>query len=150
MNQKEKDKENVVTQKENEKEIKTNDTVKQAPVAATVTKENDKKPEKKMEMINSDCKSLAADTDVDKLRIKMLAENNVDDRIAAARKYFKTKCFYTKQIKSLSELFLSDEGRYRFFDAAFPFAIDTDNFKGLVALLSDEYFVNRFKAMVRM
>jgi len=148
VNQKEKDKENVPPQKE--KEIKPQDTVKQAPVIATITNENDKKPEKKVDMINSDCKSLAADTDVDKLRIKMLAENNVDDRIAAARKYFKTKCFYTKQIKSLSELFLSDEGRYRFFDAAFPFAIDTDNFKGLVALLSDEYFVNRFKAMVRM
>jgi len=137
-------------EKEKEKEIKTQDTVKLAPVPTTTSNETAKKPEKKVEMINSDCKSLAVDSDVDKIRIKMLAENNVDDRIAAARKYFKTKCFYTKQIKSLSELFLSDEGRYRFFDAAFPFAIDTDNFKGLVSLLSDEYFVNRFKAMVRM
>ncbi len=101
-------------------------------------------------MINSDCRSFAVDADVDKLRIKMLAENNVDDRIMAARKYLKTKCFYTKQIKSLSELFLSDEGRYRFFDASYPFVIDTDNFKELVSLLRDEYFVNRFKAMVRL
>ena len=142
----------VVTENEKEKpkEIKNPDTVKQATVTTVAPPEEIKKPEKKVEMINSDCRGLAIDADVDKLRIKMLAENNVDDRIAAARKYFKTKCFYTKQIKSLSELFLSDEGRYRFFDAAFPFAVDSDNFKQLVSLLSDEYFVNRFKAMVRL
>lgn len=137
-------------EKEKQKEIKNPDTLKQVPATIVATPDANKKPEKKVEMINSDCRGLAIDADVDKLRIKMLAENNVDDRIAAARKYFKTKCFYTKQIRSLSELFLSDEGRYRFFDAAFPFAVDTDNFKQLVSLLSDEYFVNRFKAMVRL
>jgi hypothetical protein len=137
-------------EKEKQKEIKNPDTVKQVPATTVAPTEENKKPEKKIDMINSDCRGLAIDADVDKLRIKMLAENNVDDRIAAARKYFKTKCFYTKQIKSLSELFLSDEGRYRFFDAAFPFAVDSENFKQLVSLLSDEYFVNRFKAMVRM
>ena len=131
----------------NEKEVKKQDTISKQSVSNAAPVEEKKK---NVQMVNSDCRSFAVDADVDKLRIKMLAENNVDDRIMAARKYLKTKCFYTKQIKSLSELFLSDEGRYRFFDASYPFVVDTENFRELVSLLHDEYFVNRFKAMVRL
>lgn len=79
----------------------------------------------------------------------MAAENGDDDMVAAARKVFKTKCFTTEQVKNLAVLFLKDEGRYKFFDAAYPFVSDSYNFPELEHQLSDEYFITRFKAMVR-
>jgi hypothetical protein len=100
-------------------------------------------------MVNSDCQNFATEYDLDRLRVKMLAENNVDDRIVAARKVFKTKCFSAKQLRALSELFTNDEGRYKFLDAAYPYVSDTDSFKGLSDLLKDPYYLNRFNAMIR-
>lgn len=104
---------------------------------------------KKLSMVNSDCVNKATDADLDKLRVKMLAATTTEDRILIARKAFKAKCYYTRQIKALTELFFSDENRYQFFDAAYPFVVDTDEFKSLVKLLTEEYYINRFKVMVR-
>jgi hypothetical protein len=99
-------------------------------------------------LASNNCKVSATDYDVDKLRVKILAVESEDDKIAAARKYFKTKCFTTSQIKALSELFPSDEGRYRLFDTAYPFTSDTDNFRQLSGLLTAPYYINRFNAMI--
>jgi hypothetical protein len=104
---------------------------------------------KKVAMINSNCRNQANEDDFMKIRKKMVAEDNDDDMVAAARKIFKTKCFTTEQVKNLGVLFLKDEGRYKFFDAAYPFVSDTDNFGSLQAQLTEEYYINRFKAMVR-
>jgi hypothetical protein len=106
--------------------------------------------QKKLVIVNSDCKAIAWDNDVDKLRIKMLAEKDVDNKINAARKIFKTKCFSSNQIKGLTELFVTDQDKYKFLDAAYPFVVDTENFKQLSFLLTDDYYVKRFRAMVRM
>jgi len=106
--------------------------------------------EKKLVIVNSDCKAIAWDNDVDRLRIKMLGEKDVDNKINAARKIFKTKCFTAAQIKGLTELFITDQDKYKFLDAAYPFAVDTDNFKQLAYLLTDEYYVKRFRTMVRL
>lgn len=104
---------------------------------------------KKLSMVNSDCVNKATDADLDKLRVKMLAATSTEDRILVARKAFKAKCYYTRQIKALTELFFSDENRYQFFDAAYPFVVDTDEFKSLVTLLTEDYYISRFKVMVR-
>ncbi len=116
------------------------------------TGKNDSKeiPVKKLAIINSDCKNFASDLDLDKLRMKMLAESNLDERIVLAKKVFRTRCFTTKQIKALTELFVNDKTRYAFFDAAYPFVSDSENFKALVELLNEEYYITRFKVMVRM
>lgn len=97
---------------------------------------------------NSDCKAFATDNDFLKLRKKMAAENNTDEMIAAAKKYFKSRCFTTEQIKNLSFLFLNDEGKYRFFDAAYPFTSDSSQYSILQEQLKVEYYINRFKAMI--
>jgi len=99
-------------------------------------------------MINSDCKSFATESDFLKLRKKMVAEKNDEDMIKIAKKVFKTKCFTTEQIKNLSALFLKDEGRYIFFDAAYPFAVDSDLYYTLEKELSDNYYITRFRAMI--
>jgi hypothetical protein len=100
-------------------------------------------------MVNSDCKLSANEDDFLKLRKKMAAEKNDDDMISVAKKSFRSKCFSTEMISNLSVLFLKDEGKYNFFDAAYPRVSDTQNFPGLVSRLSDEYYITRFKAMIR-
>lgn len=98
--------------------------------------------------VNSDCKAFATHEDFLKLRRKMAGENSVENMIKVAKKYFKLKCFSTEQIKDLSYLFLKDEGKYMFFDAAYAFTSDSDQYQLLQSLLTDEYFLNRFKAMI--
>ncbi|MEO6539142.1 MAG: DUF4476 domain-containing protein [Ferruginibacter sp.] len=99
--------------------------------------------------INSDCKSQATDTDFLKLRKKMVSESKEDKMLSVARKAFKSDCYSTLQIKNLGTLFLNDEGRYKFFDVAYPFVYDSQNFSDLQTLLSDEYLINRFKTLIR-
>ena len=98
---------------------------------------------------NNGCLKTASEADLDKLRIRMLQETTPDGRLEVARKAFRAQCYSTKQIRGLTELFFSDENRYLFFDAAYPSTIDKEPFKALVFFLTDDYYINRFKAMVR-
>lgn len=97
---------------------------------------------------NSDCKAFASNDDFIKLRKKMTGENNNDDMIKVAKKNFRLQCFSTGQIKNLSFLFINDEGKYKFFDAAYPFTSDSSQYHTLQSQLKDPYYINRFKAMI--
>jgi hypothetical protein len=99
--------------------------------------------------LNNKCTEVAAEADFFKLRKQMAAAENDDDMLIEAKKYFKLKCFTTAQIKNLSPLFLNDEGKYKFFDAAYSYAADAENFASLQAELKDEYYIKRFRAMLR-
>jgi len=105
-----------------------------------------KKAETKLVVVNSDCRNFATDYDVDKLRVKMLEISKDDDKIVAAKKIFKTKCFTTKQIKALSEVFAGDAAKYKFFETAYPFVSD-DRFRELTELLADPVYNGKFKVM---
>ncbi len=107
------------------------------------------KEEKSLLTFNSDCKANAAEEDFFKTRKKMVIEDTDDAMVDAARKQFKQKCYSVEQIKNLSLLFLTDAGKYKFFDAAYPYTSDTQNFAGLEALIKDEYYIKRFKSMIR-
>jgi len=96
--------------------------------------------------INSDCRNFATDYDVDKLRVKMLETSKDEDRISVARKVFKTKCFTTRQIRALSEVFTSDAQKFRFFEAAYPFVSD-EHFKELTDLLADPVYNSKFRTL---
>lgn len=132
------------------------DTAAMVAKPAETEKSKTVEPEKKEEstsklvMINSDCVKLATDNDVDKMRVKMMAESDLQKRLAVANKYFRTMCLYARQIKALSELFPGDDAKYKFLEMAYPFAADTANFKQLYELLSDEVYVTKFKKLVRL
>ncbi len=98
---------------------------------------------------NNKCTIVAAENDFFKLRKQMAAAKSDDDMIGEARKHFKTKCFSTAQIKNLGTLFLNDEGKYKFFDAAYIHVTDAENFNSLQTTLTEEYYINRFRAMLR-
>ncbi len=102
-----------------------------------------------LQMINSDCKTVATDDDFMKTRKKMTAQKSDDDMVNAAKKLFKQKCYSTAQVKNLSVLFLKDEGKYKFFDAIYPFVYDSREFRQLESQLSDEYYISRFRSMIR-
>lgn len=100
-------------------------------------------------MINSDCKTKALEEDFLKLRKKMASAKSEEDMLASAKKTFKSKCFTTDQVKNLGVLFLKDSDRYNFFDVAYPFVSDTNNYKQLEDQLTDAYYKSRFHAMIR-
>ena len=132
-------KENPAGLKPDEKkflDITSNDSIKKdGPKAMTVKTNN--------------CREVATEDDFFRLRKKMAGENSDNSMIAEASKVFKTKCFSTTQIKNLGTLFLVDEFRYKFFDAAYQYVSDVENFASLESELKDDYYINRFKAMLR-
>lgn len=139
------------------------DPVKEQPVAITpdTNESNNKTQEEvnkqqssdnvnsKVVILNSDCKSNASESDFLKLRSKMAAQKSEENMIIMAQKDFNKRCYSTEQVANLSVLLLTDKGRYTFFDAAYPHVSDTGNFGTLASKLTDEYYKNRFLAMIR-
>ncbi|MGN6249107.1 MAG: hypothetical protein ACTHNG_12200 [Ginsengibacter sp.] len=97
---------------------------------------------------NSNCKSFADNEDFLRLRKKMASEDNKEGMIKVANKYFRSRCFSTGQIKDLSYLFLTDEGKYMFFDAAYAHTSDSELFSTLESQLKDPYYKKRFEALI--
>ena len=115
----------------------------------TIAKPDTEKKDKPIVSFNSDCKAMADDNAFLKLRKKMAASSSDDAMVDAAKKTFKSTCFSVEQVKNLSALFLNDTGKYNFFDAAYPHVHDSQNFGALQNILTDQYYISRFKAMVR-
>lgn len=125
---------------------------KEADVQSTpqpVPADNKESEKPVVKITNSDCKNFATDQDVDKLRVRILKENDMDNKLSAAKKYLRTKCFTVKQVRALAELFIQDENKYQLFDIAYPFISDTENFYQLENNLQEEYYKNRFRAMIK-
>jgi hypothetical protein len=122
---------------------KVDDSLPTKPKIDAVT-DNNPKPAIK----TNQCTAKATDADFIKIRRRMAGETNDDNMIYEAKKYFKTKCFSTLQVKGLSGLFISDAGKYNFFDAVFKYVHDIENFSSLQSELKDEYYIKRFKVML--
>jgi hypothetical protein len=95
------------------------------------------------------CAETATETDFFALRKSMAASEGDEEMISQAKKYFKQKCFTAAQLKNLSALFLNDEAKYNFFDAAYKYTTDKAAFSTLESELKDPYYINRFKAIIR-
>jgi hypothetical protein len=91
----------------------------------------------------------ATENDFLKLRKRMAGASGDEGMLTEAIKGFKARCYSVDQLRNLSTLFLNDAGKYRFFDAAYTTVTDPAAFPGLQAELKDEYYVNRFKAMLK-
>ncbi|MBX9785270.1 MAG: hypothetical protein K2X48_18450 [Chitinophagaceae bacterium] len=136
-------------------EVKKEETKPQETQPTAQVKKEEIKPEIKTETTtkpasipNSNCKEEANDDDFLKLRKKMAAQSKEEAMVTEAKKVFKTKCFSTAQLKNLAVLFLTDEWRYRFYDAALPFVTDFNSFKSLAGTITDDYYKKRFLALL--
>lgn len=98
---------------------------------------------------NSKCKNIATDEDFIRLRRKMAMQASDEKMINEAKKLYRSKCLTTSQIKKLSTLFLSDEGRYNFISASYNSASDASEYSTLQSEFIDPAFVNRFKVMLQ-
>lgn len=98
--------------------------------------------------IASACKEMASDKDFIKLRKKMVDKDTDEAMIDEAKKVFRNKCFTVEQLRYLSTLFMTSAAKYQFFDASFNYASDKQNFTTLKSEIKDEYYLNRFKALV--
>jgi hypothetical protein len=94
------------------------------------------------------CSSVASENDFLKLRKKMAAQKTDEQMINESKKVFKSKCFTTEQVKNLGNLFLNEAGKFQFYETAYPFNSDQNNFTSLQLELKDAYFIHRFKKMV--
>lgn len=94
------------------------------------------------------CKGVATEDDFVQLRKKMVLAKNEAAMIEATKKGMGTKCFSVAQIQLLSFLFLSDEWRYRFYDAVMLNVADYANFETLENNLTDPYYKKRFRALL--
>jgi hypothetical protein len=144
---------NPVVKEENKEEKKfleiSTDTTKKIAEKNGETKTQPRENSSVGSAMKNNCSDIATEADFFKLRKKMAAIESDDGMIAEAKKYFKTKCFTTAQLKNLSSLFLMDSGKYKFFDAAYSYVSDSEDFISLQSELKDEYYIKRFKAMLR-
>ena len=120
---------------------------KKEPVTPPVVTEQVQKKET-TSLPNSNCKDFATEDDLIKLRRRMASQRKDEQMVDEAKKAFRTKCFTTAQLRNISSLFLTDEGRYRLYDAALPFVTDYGNFKTLGETINDEYYKRRFTALL--
>lgn len=119
---------------ENSKNIKS-ETATSSPSEAVAT--------------NPNCKETASDEDYTKLRRRMARETSDEKMITEATRALKNKCFTTSQVKALSTLFLSDEGRFNFFNATYTLVADPQSYESLEKEFVDPAFSNRFRAMLK-
>ena len=97
---------------------------------------------------NTKCRSTATDEDFLQLRKKMVLAKNEAMMVETAKKGFAVKCYTVAQLQLLSLLFLTDEWRYRFYDAALPSVTDFAGFESLERNITDPYYRKRFSALL--
>ncbi len=97
----------------------------------------------------TNCTKHAGEDDFLKLRKKMASRTNDFDMIADAVKSYRSRCYTTEQVRNLGALFLSNQGKYSFFDASYAYVSDPQQFISLREALTDPYFQQRFDAMIR-
>ena len=59
------------------------------------------------------------------------------------------KCFTTEQIKNLGVLFLTDSGKYTFFETAKPHVSDVENFNKLSSQFTSTQFIEKFNLLIK-
>lgn len=93
------------------------------------------------------CKAVAGENDFLNLRRTMASKDNDDKMITEARRAFKSKCYSTAQLKYISSMFLSNAGKYNFFEAARGHVSDPENFSSLQTELKDNYYIDKFNSL---
>ena len=97
---------------------------------------------------NKSCNFLAEEKDFIRLRRLMTSEDTEDKMIDIAKNGFLARCYTTEQIKNLAVLFLKEDTRLLFLQAAYPYSSDPYNFNGLQNLLTEERNIISFKSML--
>lgn len=99
--------------------------------------------------VKENCSSMVSDNDMDKIKRKMFTQRSDNDMVQTALRYVNNKCITTEQVKTLGNLFSSDDGRYNLYDALYKYAYDYGNYASLENQMIDPYYKKRFEVMLR-
>lgn len=94
------------------------------------------------------CNGKATDKDFFRLRKALVAYDSEREMVIAAQSGFRKKCYSVEQIKNLSTLFLTQEGKWLFLEAAYPTVPDKQQFATLQSELYEEPYLARFKSLI--
>jgi hypothetical protein len=94
------------------------------------------------------CKTMLEESELEKVKRKVVSQQSIDAMVTVIKKAIYQKCITTQQVKTLSGLFLSDEGRYTLFDALYEQVYDYGLYPSLEKQIIDPYFKKRFQAMI--
>lgn len=94
------------------------------------------------------CNTIATEQDFKDLRKDMASLYTDAGMVNTAVSSFREKCFSTEQVKNLSTLFLTAQWKYFFFEAVQKYVADTENFASLESEIKDDYYLNKFKALI--
>ncbi len=128
----------ISTAKDTSVSIKTESLKVRQDEKAAKSIETDKKP-----LVNN-CLDQLSDKDLARLRSKMALAVTDETMITEAQYVFEKKCMTSSQVKRLSELFVTNAGKYSFFKAVYPFVSDKQYFYTLRSELTDDHYNSRF------
>ncbi|OIR14227.1 hypothetical protein GALL_46890 [mine drainage metagenome] len=95
------------------------------------------------------CTAFATDEDFFNIRLAMAKVTTNDSMNVAAKSFFELKCYSVEQIKNLGYLYLTDSGRYKFFELAKPYISDSEKYASLQSQLSQTNWIEKFKASLQ-
>jgi hypothetical protein len=97
----------------------------------------------------NNCKHLADERDLILFRRKMILMNSQKELISFAAIEFKQKCYTTIGIRNLSFIFLNDKDKLQFFELAYTYVYDPENFATLERFLNDSEDINKFRVLLK-
>ncbi|MBV8254120.1 MAG: DUF4476 domain-containing protein [Chitinophaga sp.] len=99
-------------------------------------------------LVNSDCGNIMDDGTFRKMLRKFVASSSDEGMLDIFRKQSRNYCMETSQIKTLAQLVVGEDARYRLLDMAYSKTYDTEKYGTLESVLTDNYYKGRFKAML--
>ena len=98
---------------------------------------------------NSACSAGSiSDRDFSKMRNKMIGRDNDDDMVSTAMDMLGNKCISTANVKTLGGLFITDNGRLKFFAAIKKNIFDVENFSTLEEQIYDRGKKEQFRSLL--
>ncbi|SHM20991.1 protein of unknown function [Chitinophaga jiangningensis] len=113
-----------------------------------VAEATEDKPAASARLINSDCGNIMDEGTFKKLLRKFVSSSSDDGMLDVFRKQTRNYCMETSQIKTLAQLVVGEDARYRLLDMAYSKTYDTEKYGSLESVLTDNYYKGRFKAML--
>ena len=95
------------------------------------------------------CQDKLSDKDFVKVRNKMALAVTDEAMIAEAKNVLRNKCITSSQVKKMSELFVTNAGKFSFFKSVYPYVSDKQYFYTLQEQLTDEHYNSRFKDILQ-
>ena len=98
---------------------------------------------------NARCKEAASATLFQETQQSLEKADNDMKRLVAASKYFQASCYSFNQIKQLTQLFKTDEGKYDFLLDAWLYVTNRTHYNELVSVFANPAIAIRFKEMIQ-